>query len=120
MAEIHGLLARIVLALALLTAAWAVVLLVARRPLGTALVAGLAWLAVLVAAAGLLGLVVALTIGVPGDPLHIVYGLLAAVVLPGAWVAARGRSNPSRSTLVIGVALVVEVILVVRLFQTGG
>jgi hypothetical protein len=120
MADVHGLLARVVLVLVVVIAAWSVVLVAGRRPIRPTLVGGLAWIVILVAATGLLGIASAAAAGWPGDPLHIVYGVLAALVLPGAWVIARGRPEPRRTVLVLAVASVVQVILVIRLFQTGG
>ncbi len=120
MAEFHGLAARITLLLVLLIAGWSIGLAVARRPLPTLLQGALVWLVVLLAATGLLGVVTALVANPPGDALHVVYGLLALVVLPGAWAIARQRSDPRRTVIVQVVASIVLVILVFRLFQTGG
>ena len=120
MAEIHALVARIVLVLVIVIAAWSVVLVVSHRPVGAALAAGVAWVVIMVAASGLFGIVTAILGGPPSDPLHIVYGVLAALVLPGAWAIARTRAEPQRTAVILAVASVVQVILVIRLFQTGG
>lgn len=119
MAEVHGLLARVVLVLVLVTAAWSGALVITRRPVGSVLAGGLVWVAILVVATGLLGVTTALAVGAPNDPLHIVYGVLAALVMPGAWAIARPHADPRRTARVFLVAAIVEVILVVRLFQTG-
>jgi hypothetical protein len=120
MADVHALLARVVLVLVIVTAAWSVILVAGRRPIRPGLVGGLAWIVILVGATGLLGIADAASAGWPRDPLHIVYGVLTALVLPGAWVIARARPEPRRTVLVLAVASVVQVILVIRLFQTGG
>jgi hypothetical protein len=120
MAEVHGLLGRVVLVLVLVTAAWAGALVAARRPVQPALVGGLVWVVILVWLTGLLGVAEAVAVGAPDDALHIVYGGLTALVLPGAWAIARTRPDPRRTALVVAVASIVQVILVVRLFQTGG
>lgn len=120
MADVHGLLARVVLVLVVVTAAWSAVLVAGRRPIRPALAGGLAWIVILVSASGLLGIANAAAAGWPSDPLHIVYGVLAVLVLPGAWAIARARPEPRRSVLVLAVASIVQVILVIRLFQTGG
>jgi len=120
MAEIHALSARIVLVLVLVTAAWSVVVAATRRPVGAALAGGLVWVVVMIAASGLLGVVTALVGSPPADPLHLVYGVLAVLVLPGTWAITRNRADPRRTALILGVASIVQVILVVRLFQTGG
>lgn len=119
MAEVHGLLARVALVLVLVTAAWSAGLAVGGRPVRSLLAVGLVWVVVLVVATGFVGVAGALTVGAPSDPLHIVYGLLATLVLPGAWALARGRAEPRRTALIVAVASIVQVILVVRLFQTG-
>ncbi len=62
------------------------------------------------------GLVVLLTGGGPRDPLHLLYAVVALLVLPVArfW----GRLGAHR-TLALGVGGVVLAALVLRLFQTG-
>ena len=120
MADVHGLLARVVLVLAVVTVAWSAIIVAGRRSIRPALVGALVWIVILVIATGLLGVADAAATGVPSDPLHIVYGILAAFVLPGAWAIARTRPDPRRTALVVAIASVVQVILVVRLFQTGG
>lgn len=120
MADVHGLLARIVLVLGVMTAGWAAIVVAGRRPVQPALVGGLAWVVILVVATGVVGVAEAAATGAPSDPLHVVYGILAALVLPGAWAIARTRPDPRRTALVAAVASVVQIILVVRLFQTGG
>jgi len=115
MAEFHGLAAQVSLVLAIGLGAWAVLL--ALTPM---LVGGLVWLVLLLVVTGLLGATSALAQTPPSDPLHIVYGLLAASVFPGAWAIARSQGQPRRTVIVLAVASVVELILVFRLFQTGG
>jgi hypothetical protein len=120
MAEIHGFLARIVLVLVLVTAAWSIGLLATRRPIRPAIVGGLIWVAGLLVLTTLVGAVTALTSHVPKDLLHLVYGALVLTVLPIAWAIGRSRADARRAVLVLSVASVVQVILVVRLFATGG
>ncbi|MDH4141565.1 MAG: hypothetical protein OEV61_03050 [Chloroflexota bacterium] len=120
MAEFHGLAAQVSLVLAIGLGAWAVLLALTKRPLTPMLVGGLVWLVLLLVVTGLLGATSALAQTPPSDPLHIVYGLLAASVFPGAWAIARSQGQPRRTVIVLAVASVVELILVFRLFQTGG
>ncbi len=70
----------------------------------------------LVAVGVVTGLVVLLTGGRPNDPLHLLYAVVALLVLPVArfW----GRLGRHR-TLALGVGGVLLAALVVRLFQTG-
>lgn len=120
MAEFHGLAARITLALVLVISGWAVMLAVTRRSIPPILLGGLVWALIMLALSGLAGVATALAVAPPGDPLHIVYGLLAVAVLPGAWGIAGLRRDPRRTVVVLAIASVVLLILVVRLFQTGG
>jgi hypothetical protein len=118
-ADLHGLVAQLALVLAVIGAAWVLILALTRREAGSMVLGLLVWVIGTIVVAGLLGVMVALTIAPPGDALHILYGLLAAATLPGAALVARDRP-PRQQVVVLAIALVIEVILVVRLFQTGG
>ncbi len=120
MAEIHGFLARITLVLVLVTAAWSVGLVATHRPMRPAIVGGLIWVGGLLVVTSLLGALTAATTHLPKDLLHLVYGALAIAVLPIAWAIGRSRRDARRVVLILAVACVVQVILVLRLFQTGG
>lgn len=120
MAEIHGLAAQVTLVVVLVITGWAVMLAVTRRSLQPVLVGGLVWAVILLAVSGLTGVTMALMFNPPGDPLHVVYGLLGVAILPGAWGIARLRPDPRRMVVVLAIASAVLLILVVRLFQTGG
>ena len=120
MAEAHGFVARIGLVLVLVTTAWALGLLATHRPMRPAIVGGLIWVAILLALTCVLGAATALSVHPPKDFLHLVYGALALSVLPIAWVVGRSRPEARRVVIVLSVACVVQLILVVRLFQTGG
>jgi hypothetical protein len=69
--------------------------------------------------AALLGVGAALVDHFPHDLLHPVYGVLAVSVIPGAAFIAGGRTG-QRQGVVWAIAGIVLVILVFRLFQTGG
>ena len=79
---------------------------------------GVIWAGLAIAAAALAGSAAALSDGPPGDPLHVVYGVLAVVALPGAGLVARGRVGHAQ-TVIWAIAAVIVVILVLRLFQTA-
>ena len=120
MSEIHGFLARIVLVLVLATTAWSIGLLATRRPIRPMIVGGLVWVAGLLIVTAVLGAITAVTSHPPKDLLHFVYGALVITVLPIAWAIGRSRPDARRAVVVLSVASVVQVILVVRLFATGG
>lgn len=115
----HSLAAQVALVLALVVAGWATALAVTRRPAGSFFIAGALWTGLVVGLAAVLGIGVAATDHVPRDPLHIVYGALALGVVPGAAIVAGGRTGP-RQAVVWAIAGIVLVILIMRLFQTGG
>jgi len=117
--ELHRLTAELGLALGLLSTAWAAFLLVVRRTPSQLFFINLAWTVVVLAVAGLLGGYMALTGRGPSDGLHLVYGVFAVATIPVAAFAAAGR-EPGRRMATWTVAGVVLVILVLRLFQTGG
>lgn len=98
--------------------ALAAVLVVQRRSPPTFFLGGVLWAGLVLALAALAGVGTAVADGPPGDPLHIVYGVLAVAALPGAAVIARGRTERAE-TVVWAIAGVVLVILVLRLFQTS-
>ena len=119
MNDLHRLAAEVALVLALLAVGWSALALARGRPLSQLAIANLAWVALIAIVAALLGLVVLATGSGPHDALHLVYAALAIVALPlTAWVAA-GRAARQR-TVAGFVGSLVELILVVRLFQTGG
>ena len=120
MTDIHGLVAQITLVLVVLVGAWTILLAVRGRPLPTMLTGALVWVVLLLVATSLLGAIQASTGRPPGDPLHLVYGALATAVLPSAWLIARSGGEPRRTVRVLAIASVVLLILVFRLFQTGG
>lgn len=115
----HGLTAQIALVLALALAGSATVLALTRHATGSFFIAGTLWTGFVVGLAAVFGIGVAITDHVPQDPLHIVYGVLAVGVVPGAAVVASGRTGP-RQAAVWAIAGIILVIIVLRLFQTGG
>jgi hypothetical protein len=90
-----------------------------RRTAGSFFVAGTLWTGLVIGLAAALGVGVAITDHAPHDLLHVVYGVLAVGALPGAAIVAGARTGP-RQTVVWAVAGIVLVILILRLFQTGG
>lgn len=115
----HGLVAQVALVLALVIATAATVLALTRRATGSFFLAGALWTGLVVGLAAVLGVGVAITDHAPRDPLHIVYGVLAIAVVPGAAIVAGDRAG-RRQSVVWAIGGIVLVILVMRLFQTGG
>ncbi len=118
MAELHRFIGLAVLALAVGAAGWSTLLVVRNRPGGRPYLGTLGVVVVGAAAAALLGLVLLVGGPGPGDPLHLVYGVVAVAALPVAVIAAAGR-RPRTQSLVLLAAALVEVGVLVRLVQTG-
>lgn len=118
MTEFHRLLGQLVLALAVLSAAWSVTLVARGRRGGQLFVVNLGWTVVAAVLAALVGGLLLISGPGPSDPLHLLYGALAVAALPGAALVANGRP-PREQAIVVLVGTVVLLIVVLRLFQTG-
>ena len=118
MRDVHALVGQIAIVLALIAAAWSIVLAITHRLPGSLFLGNLVWVGLAVVAAAVLGAGTAVLVGPPGDALHIVYGVLAVGLLPGAVAVAAGR-RPEQRPVVAAVASIVLVILLFRLLQTG-
>ena len=104
--------------LGLVAVAWSIALIVTRRTPGSLFLGNLVWVFLAVAVAAGLGIATIVS-GVPlRDGLHVVYGVLALGVLPGAMLVASGRPERQRS-IVAAVSTIVLAILLARLVQTG-
>jgi hypothetical protein len=119
LSEVHALAAQIALVLAVLTAALAILGALRGRGPGAFFQAGVLWTGFVLVGAAALGIGVALADGFPQDPLHVIYGALAAGTLPGAAIVA-GRRTGQGQSVVWAIAGIVLVILVLRLYQTAG
>jgi hypothetical protein len=118
-ASAHLLVAQLALVVTVVGAAWTVGLALTRRSAGSMTYGLLLWVILAIGAAGLIGVVMALATAPPSDPLHVLYGLLAAGALPLTALVARDRP-PRQRAAVLAIGMVVLAVLVVRLFQTGG
>jgi hypothetical protein len=119
MADFHRFGAALALTLSLIALPWAAVALVVRRDPGRFFVANLAWVVLALGVTAIAGLTFVLGGKGPKDPLHLVYGALVTAAWPAAGLVASGRS-PRERLVVMTVAAVVVLVLVARLFQTGG
>jgi hypothetical protein len=117
--QAHALVGLLAVALGVVAVLWSSGLLLLRRPPGTLFLGSLIWLVAVIGLAAILGAATALSSAPPGDPLHIVYGVLALAVLPGAAFVASGRTGRQQA-IVATIAAVVLTILLFRLLQTGG
>ncbi len=118
MSQAHALVGQVAIVLGLVAVVWSIGLIVTRREPGRLFLGNLVWVFLAVAVAAALGAATIVS-GVPlRDGLHLVYGVLALGVLPGAMLIASGRLGRQRSIVAAGSAVVL-VILLARLFQTG-
>jgi hypothetical protein len=118
MSQAHALVGQVAIVLGLVAVVWGIALVATRRTPGPLFLGNLVWLFLAVAVAAALGAATVVS-GVPlRDGLHVVYGVLAVGVLPGAMLIASGRAGPQRST-VAAVSSIILLILLARLLQTG-
>jgi hypothetical protein len=117
--QLHGFLGLMALALTLLAALWSGGTALAGKPPGRLFVGNLVWVVLGVVLAAATGGFVALTQQPPDDPLHVVYGVIALALLPGAALVAMNRPDTQRSA-VLAVAGIVLAVLLFRLVETGG
>ena len=118
MSQAHALVGQVAIALGLVAAAWSIGQVATRRAPGSLFLGNLIWVFLAVAAAAALGVATLVSGGPLRDGLHVVYGVLAVGVLPGAMLIASGRAGRQRS-IVAAVGMIVLVILLARLLQTG-
>ncbi len=118
MAELHRAIGLGVLAVAGVGAGWSAILSFRGRAGGRPYLATVVLVVLGALAAAVLGLVLLAGGPGPGDPLHLVYGVIAVAALPVAVLAAAGR-RPRTQSLVLLAGALVEVGVLVRLVQTG-
>ena len=119
MADLHGWLGRLSLALVAVDAVWLLALVLTRRVPGRPTVLLIGVTTVVIAVVAVLGALTAVVSSPPRDALHWLYALLALASLPvAAFVAASRPTRPQALILLVG-ALALGV-FVVRLIQTGG
>ena len=73
---------------------------------------------ILILVQGCLGAYLWLTGLRPGRGIHILYGLVAAMIIPGIYAYTRGDEN-RRVTLIYGVALLITVAIILRAIMTA-
>lgn len=118
MADVHRFIGLAGIAVAAVALAWSVIIVAARREAGRPYLVGLAVVVIVAVAAAVGGLILLLTGPGPADPLHIVYGAIAVLAIPAGIAVAAGRT-PRRQSIVLLVAVLVELGVTVRLLQTG-
>ena len=118
MADVHRLVGLAAIAVAAVAAVWSAVLVLARRDAGRAYLTALGILVAIALVSALLGTPLLVAGPGPADALHLLYGAIAVVAIPiGIWLAV-GRT-PRRQSVILLVAVLVELGVTVRLLQTG-
>jgi hypothetical protein len=118
LSQAHALVGQIAIVLAVIAAIWSVVLAITRRPVGSLFLGNAVWVGLAVVLAAVLGAATAVLVAPPGDALHVVYGILAVALLPGATLIASSRPADDRAVVAVAASIVL-VILLFRLLQTG-
>jgi hypothetical protein len=118
MADLHGWLGRLSLALVAVDAVWLLALAIIRRVPGRPTVLLIGVTAMVVAVVAVIGALTAIVSDPPHDVLHWLYAALALASLPVA--AFTGASRPPRQqALILLVGAIALAVFVVRLIQTG-
>lgn len=118
MADVHRLVGIAAIVAAALAASWSAIVVATRRDAGRAYLAALGVVVAVALASALVGVLLLLTGPGPADPLHLLYGAIAVLAIPvGIWLAV-GRT-PRRQSVVLLLAVLVELGVTVRLLQTG-
>ena len=107
---LHNVSARVLIVYSIVLAVWGTYLYFRKAAVGGGfrssflIMAGLTWIQ------GLLGVVLLLTGKRPADwPLHIVYGIFAALFLPGVYAYAQGGTKRREAVFLAGAAWVVAI-----------
>ena len=74
---------------------------------------------ILIVAQGTLGAYLWIIGGRPERSIHILYGIVTALVIPGVYAYTKGDEQ-RRSMLVYGIALLISTLLVIRAITTAG
>ena len=110
LAGLHRITATALLIYAIVLAVWGTYLYFRRAAVGGGFRSGFLIMAGLTPVQGLFGLVLLFMGQRPADwPLHIVYGIFAALFLPGVYFYAQSGSKPREAVLLAGAAWVVAV-----------
>lgn len=106
---LHGYGARVLLALAVVLGVWGTYQYLRKQQVSAGFRSSYLIMAALVPIQGLIG-VVTLALGHrPTELLHIVYGVFAALFLPGAFLYAQGPSKRREAVILAGAAWVVSI-----------
>lgn len=118
MADVHRIVGLGGIAVAAIAVAWSVLIVVARRAADRAYLAALGVLVAVVLLAAIVGGLLLVTGSAPADPLHLLYGAIAVLAIPVGIGLAAGRTA-RRQSVVLFLAVLVELGVAVRLLQTG-
>jgi hypothetical protein len=118
LSSLHIIGARAVLIFAVALALWGTYLYFRRRAVSPGFRSSFLIMAGLTVVQGLAGAAVFLTGHHPTELLHVVYGIFAAIFLPGVYLWAHGGSSQREAVILAGAAWIVSIAFL-RGFATG-
>ena len=119
LADIHGRLANTAMIYFLILALWGLWRALRKQGLDSSYWGALAIAEILIVAQGVLGAVLYFGGDRPGRWVHILYGVVAALVIPGLYAYTRGESD-RRVMLIYGITLLIAVGVILRAISTAG
>jgi CDP-diglyceride synthetase len=119
LSEVHGRLGTTALYFMILMALWGLFRYFRKEGVNSNYWGALVIGEILILVQGLLGAYLWIIGARPERSLHVLYGIAAALVIPGVYAYTKGNEE-RRAMLVYGVALVVAVLLTLRAITTAG
>jgi len=117
--EIHGRLANTALFYFLLLALWGLWRALRKQGIDSSFWGALAIAEILIILQGSLGAILYFSGDRPGRWVHILYGVVAVLVIPGLYAYTKGESN-RRVMLIYGITLLISVGVILRAISTAG
>jgi len=117
--EIHGRLGNTALYYVIILAAWGIWRFIRKQGVDSQYWGALVIGEVLILLQGGLGAYLWLSGLRPGKTIHILYGMVSALLIPGVWAYTHGGEK-RREMLVYGISLVILVGLILRAISTSG
>ncbi len=117
--DIHSRLANTALYYAIILALWGLWRVIRKQGVGSNYWGALLIGEILIIVQSLLGAYLWLSGGRPGRSIHILYGIVAAIIIPGIYAYTKGDQD-RRVMLIYGVALLAMVGIIIRAIMTAG
>jgi hypothetical protein len=119
LAEVHGRLGNTAMYFMFLLGLWGLFRFFRKKGVDSNYWGALAIGEILIVAQGLLGAYLWIIGGRPERSIHILYGVMTALVIPAVYAYTKGDEG-RRSTLIYGIALLISALLIIRAIATAG